>query len=330
MSTYVPLDIQFRIIQQRLLPIKSLIRFISVCKAWKSFITSSEFVVGYGYHHTQPQHLMIKYDVEENYSEDVKFVCFFREPDGSSKNMAVLWNPLIRKSIAIDLPPVELSEFDFVVGFGVCPQTNDPKLVQITYIYDNKKIESISCIPNQVMVFTLSSGEWRYLSSNQLPRKSIEFDQRCSRVIGQFIYWLAYDRTDEDVQESLAVVKFSAHTPLEPYVVWTMEMENDDPKSLTKLFSIQAPHASINRIVGFSNNDEPILESLEVDHQDSDEVCQLVVYEPFSGHIKHLGVRGNNYSFSAISYTESLLLLDHDDCRIISCGDVKKVGTILS
>ncbi|KAI3745872.1 hypothetical protein L6452_08283 [Arctium lappa] len=57
------LDIQLEIIKR--LPVKSLIQFRSVCKAWKSFIDSSQFIAGYSVPHTQPQHLLIKYEVED-------------------------------------------------------------------------------------------------------------------------------------------------------------------------------------------------------------------------------------------------------------------------
>ena len=63
---------------------------------------------------------------------------------------------------------------------------------------------------------------------------------------------------------------------------------------------------------------------LKDDYQDSDTPCALVVYEPCSEHIKELGICGYRFSLYASSYTESLLLLDHDDGHIVKCGPVKR------
>lgn len=239
MSTYIPFDIQVQIIER--LPVKSLIRFRSVCKAWKSLIDSSDFITGYSVPHIQPQHLLMKYEVGDRQETEFKCVCFVdddtfpqqtfaptvpslleelylariidsshgvlcfygfyhRKPGdlwpNSVTDMALLWNPSIRKSTAVVVPDVINPQFSSVLGFGVCPDTCDPMLVYIRFIsiwWDPKRI---SYIPWQVLVFTLSSGEWTILCGN-LPRKSIGFTWS-STVIGQFIYWFAYDRIDED------------------------------------------------------------------------------------------------------------------------------------
>ncbi|GJT49627.1 putative pentatricopeptide repeat-containing protein [Tanacetum coccineum] len=45
--------------------------------------------------------------------------------------MAVIWNPTLRKSVGIVIPIPKAGYI--VVGFGVCPDTSDPKLVKIDY-----------------------------------------------------------------------------------------------------------------------------------------------------------------------------------------------------
>nr|GFA46485.1 putative F-box protein At1g32420 [Tanacetum cinerariifolium] len=49
--------------------------------------------------------------------------------------MVILWNPFIRKSVGIPVPYVYGSPYGYtLVGFGVCPDANDPKLVKINVI----------------------------------------------------------------------------------------------------------------------------------------------------------------------------------------------------
>ena len=50
-------------------------------------------------------------------------------------------------------------------------------------------------------MFTLSYGRWKILSCSNLPRKSIAFVECQTVAIGQFIYWLAYDRIDMDFSD---------------------------------------------------------------------------------------------------------------------------------
>ncbi|KAI3745882.1 hypothetical protein L6452_08293 [Arctium lappa] len=63
---------------------------------------------------------------------------------------------------------------------------------------------------------------------------------------------------------------------------------------------------------------------MQDDNQDAVTPYALVVYEPCSEHIRDLGIRGNRFSFFGSFYTESLLLLNHDDGRIVKCGAVKR------
>ncbi|MFS7926991.1 putative F-box-like domain superfamily protein [Helianthus anomalus] len=52
----------------------------------------------------------------------------------------VLWNPSIRKSVAIPVPNV--GGYDEVTfGFGFCPATSDPKIVKIT----ERKTKDVTC-----------------------------------------------------------------------------------------------------------------------------------------------------------------------------------------
>ncbi|KAJ9551449.1 hypothetical protein OSB04_015494 [Centaurea solstitialis] len=263
--------------------------------------------------------------------------------------MAVIWNPAIRRSVAVAVPDVVDHKFQFrsVVGFGVCPATMDPKLVNITFIDDEEKIQSISCIPFQVMVFTLSSGQWTTLSGN-LPRKSIQFEGR-QTVIGHFIYlvgndWsasndegrtliMSFDLTTHEfaevdipnslhdsylsvssLRESLVLLHTDQDLIQDKDVFHVWMMDDGDSKAFTKLFTINPPNAYVWETLGFRESGEPIIEWT---HDETDGTSALGVYEPGLEDIKDLGIRGNNDSFNGSSSTESLLLLDHEDGRII-------------
>ncbi|GJV53296.1 zf-CCHC domain-containing protein [Tanacetum coccineum] len=49
------------------------------------------------------------------------------------KNMAVLWNPTIRKTVSIDVHDALDLPYETFYGFGVCPDTGDPKLVKMIF-----------------------------------------------------------------------------------------------------------------------------------------------------------------------------------------------------
>ncbi|KAF5803851.1 putative F-box domain-containing protein [Helianthus annuus] len=162
MSDNIPFEIQEEIIKK--LPVKSLIQFRSVSKPWKSLIDSTDFIKHY---RGQMQHLLVRYidkvDIrEKNISivDDDSFptqrvsvtrptlfnmlktyviigsshglLCLYS--DGCD-NMVVLWNLSIRKAVAVDVRYVS-NVYDTVIGFGVCRETSDPKIVKITYIHN--------------------------------------------------------------------------------------------------------------------------------------------------------------------------------------------------
>ncbi|KAJ9551177.1 hypothetical protein OSB04_015222 [Centaurea solstitialis] len=377
MSTQIPFDIQFLIIER--LPIKSLLRFRSVCKAWKSFISSSDFIA---FHHAHSQqHLIISYENLDdqliNYvslldddqtaaltvpplvqgkrvvNSSHGLLCMVNSFDRFSETqMAVIWNPAIKKSIAVAVPNmVDHQEFpfDYVVGFGVCPATMDPKLLKITFISNPLEIQSISCIPFQVMVFTLSSGKWTTLpSTTNLPRKSIQFEGSPT-VIGQFIYlfgfdWrafygksrnliMSFDLTTHEfrevdipnslhgsylsvsrLRESLVLLEYNSNLIDDKHVIHVWMMDDGDSKAFTKLFTINPLNAYVWGTMGFRESGELIIEWT---HAAVDRTSALAIYELGLGHIMDLGIRGNKDSFYGSCYMESLLLLDHEDGRII-------------
>ncbi|XP_071698367.1 putative F-box protein At1g47765 [Rutidosis leptorrhynchoides] len=148
----VPLDIQTEIIKR--LDVKSLTRFRSVSKAWKSLIESPKFVA---IDHIRTHHILVPYlkaptstymsfvDHDDTFLFDQTNVhvlprehnmcnvrilgsshgLFCLECTYANRNntegMYVIWNPSIRKSVRIVFPINSFSR----VYFGVCPITLD-------------------------------------------------------------------------------------------------------------------------------------------------------------------------------------------------------------
>ncbi|KAJ0693478.1 putative F-box associated interaction domain-containing protein [Helianthus annuus] len=212
-----------------------------------------------------------------------------------------------------------------VLGFGVCRETNDPKIVKITPTTSFWQVE----------VFTLSTGAWRSPYSDDFSCKSVKFS--CDQVvIDGCLYWLARDRlvdeyynlivsfdlTSEEFREvnlpdslagygsfsmyklsdSLAVIKESVDAHKLGFDVWRME---DD--SFKKLYTISrhSPDVSILRVCGFRKTGEPLLEViLRAQHGYTG---MLAAYESYSKPIANLWIIGRN--FSVYNYMETLLLL---------------------
>ncbi|KAF5764821.1 putative F-box domain-containing protein [Helianthus annuus] len=348
MSDNLPFELQEEIMKR--LPVRSLIQFRSVSKSWKSLISSSRFVVDYS---GQQQHLFV---MHEDDSDDFNQQCVsivddhtfphqrvsvtipplvknLKDPsivggshgllclydfdlDAKEMEMAVLWNPSIRKAVAV---------------------TNDPKIIKINHIKQWKDVGSINCIPSQVEVFTLSTGAWRSSYSSNLPRKSIIWF-RDQVVIDGIHYWLATDRTSDvslydliisfditneefkevilpdslsrnfdqhvmsNLKNSLVMLEFNRRRTL--YNVWMME--DGVSKSFTKLFTICPPDVEQIYVLEFRKSGEPVIQVRQLGGA-PDGLLSLAVYEPDSKHINDLGIDGFH---EVKAYTETLLLLD--------------------
>ncbi|KAJ0781548.1 putative F-box domain-containing protein [Helianthus annuus] len=401
MSDNVPFEIQEEIIKR--LPIKSLIRFQLVSKAWKSLIGSSHFIADYSAPHPQLQHLLVRYDdghtstpryssvVDDHTLPNNQRVsltppqlvnwlrhsiitgsshgllclrCFYGDdavvlpnfPYGLGTIMAVIWNISIRKAIAVVVPNVlDVEIYTTFTGFGVCPETSDPKIVKITQINRWSDAESVTLIPWQVEVFTVSSGVWRSPYSTNLPRKSIQFSRSHVGVDG-FCYWLATDRSTIDPGFKAYNLIISFHMTREEFIevnlpdsliyegsvdylnisnlrdslvvldqntqenvcyVWSMK--DGASKSFTKLFTIYSPDATLLSVLEFRKSGEPVIEIVDNDADTCFVPSLLAIYEPKSKHISNLGFNGTG-SFYVHSYKETLILLDQPDFTVYAKG----------
>ncbi|XP_071734377.1 putative F-box protein At3g16210 [Rutidosis leptorrhynchoides] len=269
--------------------------------------------------------------------------------DKKTRKKFVLWNLTIRKSITIVVPNVpNTNYFQTVVGFGVCPRTSDPKLVKITYILSLDYMKEH--IPWQVELFSLSSGSWKSLSmsvprkSVLLRWKQVCIDKFIYWLVADRIHdvgeeikknlILSFDMTTEEFIEidlpnnlaysdnnflhvsklltSLVVVEADDWPVHRKYSVWMMKHEV--PNSFTKLFVINSPSESLGilKVHGFRKTGEPIIEMNwdNTDFYNTDAHNAVFVYEPESGEISDIGIARCGFACFAISYVETLLLLN--------------------
>ena len=375
MSDNIPFEVQSEIIKR--LPVKSVIQCRSVSKLWKSFIDSPKFINDHNQiHHTRSQHhLFVRCKlgyvkkhisvIDNDTFPQKKFhltaplcvhllssggsvlgssnglICFhgiYRDI-GFKTNMVALWNPAIKKSVGIVIPNGYTA-----IGFGVCPDTSDPKVVKINSI-------DIPTVHWEVEVYSLSSRVWKSVSKGPA-FKSCDLMQDQVTIYG-FIYWLAMDNNNlcvelntkfiisydlksdkfgevcfpdslvnsdalmvSKVNESLGVLEYHHDNDGEVCGVWVMD-DDGVTKSLTKMFTVKVPGKLLyNRVLGFRENGEVMIEMLD----DNGEECRIEVYDPSSGRINIIGINGKYGTFSARSYRESLLLLDQTSSIIYRDG----------
>ncbi|GJZ93661.1 F-box domain containing protein [Tanacetum coccineum] len=247
--------------------------------------------------------------------------------------MAVIWNPSIRKCVNIVIPNVlTFPHGHTAIGFGVCPDTCDPKLVKINI--NNTWV---------VEVFTLSTRVWKTVYMGR-EFKWCHFTPSHVFIDG-IIYWLtvgfddglgynciiSFDLKREKFGEvsllerlastiDLAVAKVNESLGfLEYYIkgeiwvcgVWTKK--DGVSKPFTNIYTVKVEGKPVFKsVLGFRNNGEVVLEM----EDDNDKGYAVEVYKPSSGDINGVGINGKYGEFDAVSYMETLLLL-HESNSII-------------
>lgn len=369
MSDYIPHELLYEILTK--LPVKSLLRCTTVCKSWYFLITSPSFIAtqldfALSSYKTKNRYLLIRYynrdemkedyslrcDDDETFCEQFSRVEFpFKCPIGyfrivgscngliclwddlfSDSEGVILWNPSIRKSVTFPMLRKPSCPHIRVLGFGVCPVTNDHKVVSVMYLKDllNNSITA----PPEVEVYSLGRGYWRTVNASALHCYMLEFTWSQVFVFGA-VHWLAYRKrvegrpnnfvvsfdmgkevfgeimlpptlTEELVAdlsisllgESLSALNYNKESGQESCCVWVMK-EYGVAKSWSKLFTIRLP-GMLRRTVGFRKNGEVLLALSD---------NKLVSYDPKTERIKNLGLPGNIRSFHVDTYVETLVLL---------------------
>ncbi|GJZ12221.1 hypothetical protein Tco_0547451 [Tanacetum coccineum] len=138
---------------------------------------------------------------------------------GFKTDMVALWNPAIKKSVGIVIP----NEYT-AIGFGVCPETSDPKVVKINTI-------DLLTVHWEVEVYSLSSRVWKSVSNGPAFKS-------CDLMLDQ-----------------VTIDGFCC--------VWVMD-DDGVTKSLTKMFTVKVPGKLLySNVLGLRENGEVMIEMLE-------------------------------------------------------------------
>ncbi|GKC60788.1 F-box domain containing protein [Tanacetum coccineum] len=214
MSDNILFDIQIYIIKR--LPVKSILRFRTISKEWKSCIDLINFQKTYGIRSSNDYCMILRYnqalpsymlslDHNLTYSPLVTVVndsnllpvgtchriwCFSY---GIPNIYCSLWNPSIKRSINILVPAFnsQPKSDKILLGFSVCPDTLDPTFIKVSYPRGGHGSWYVS-------VFTLSSMDWKKLDNDCLPREFIRFKRSSQVVVGWLIFWAGHERFVSD------------------------------------------------------------------------------------------------------------------------------------
>ncbi|GJS67992.1 F-box domain containing protein [Tanacetum coccineum] len=244
--------------------------------------------------------------------------------------MVVLWNPSIRKCVGIPIPNAFYTPYRYTrIGFRVCPDTNDPKLVKISVVRTPH-------ICWDAKVFTLSSRVWRTVYTG-VPFKSCELFSGHVFIDG-IIYWLSrgsflisFDLKSDKfgevclpdtlaissfvrvvkVNKSLGLLEYDKEGEMWVCGVW---MRKDGVnKPFTKMYTVKVEgKQGLNSVLGFRNNGEVVMDVEDDDFKGS----QIDVYKPSSGRLNSVGISGEYDKFTVWSYMETLLFLDQSNSVI--------------
>ena len=278
-------------------------------------------------------------------------VCFYGsclDMSLDTMNMAVLWNPTVRKSVGIVVPNVlSMPLGNSFVGFGVCSDTSDTKIVKVN-IFETPGVHW------EVEIFTLSSRSWKRLSISP-PFELFHLTSNHISIDG-LIYWdgfhkpslddvprthyiVSFDLKKEEFgevvclpgirtidlkffkpNESLAVVDnyFVEEDMAVVCDVW--RMKDGVTKSFTKLFSLKTSNEILyhTNILGFRKNGETIIERFCADGDYDGQVASVFeVYDPSSRHMTNvIWDAENDGSVLLTSYIETILLLGESNSII--------------
>ncbi|KAF5934157.1 hypothetical protein HYC85_030328 [Camellia sinensis] len=299
--------------------------------------------------HTRTEHYKLFIDSEDSFDEykELEFPIKSRRLHfffaiGSVKGLFCLheqdryflWNPSIRKSMAMPKPTVKTSMHSH--GFGFDPRTNDYKLVRIADFYPTK-------LPNQkptthIEVYSLNAGSWKMSSTgrNSYPDGiTIDYSGRFAAYLEGAVHFagkmkksndpliLSFDLCDEVFQTMmlpdgvvgprtevwasvfgglLSLLCYEDSAAYKSCSIWIMK-KYGVVDSLYKQFTIDLSRG-ITQVLGIRNNGHILLET----KAPSDWV--LSSYDPSSQQTKNLGIYATSNHFVVDTYEENLILLN--------------------
>ncbi|KEH41874.1 F-box/kelch-repeat protein At3g23880 [Medicago truncatula] len=214
--TELPFDLMVEILCR--LPVKSLLRFRSVCKSWNSLIsnnpkftykhlhisTTKPKLVIFTHTETRPRKIIDVTSIELDFiftstPTQIEFsfinqliascdglICF-----QVNKSRALLWNPSTTKSKLLPLLDIPLQANDgrTIFTFGYDPFIHNYKVFSV-FCYDFKYdgFHTINGCKTEVKVHTLGTHSWRRIQD--FP--SMVHDDEPGTIVNGKVYWFAY------------------------------------------------------------------------------------------------------------------------------------------
>ena len=262
--------------------------------------------------------------------------------------MAVILNPCLRKSIGVFIPfytnQIECSKISF--GFGVRSDTLDPCIVKVSYPIFQTGFWYVS-------VFSLNNLAWHRLDVFKVPRQGLRLKRKSQAVVGRFIYWatterlvtekgtpykdrtlVSFDMIDNQFHvieipyllkvvipvpfyvcalgNSVVISGMTMASEIPLFSAWLLDLDGSSITRFSNLFCIPTP--VVNRLVGFTSNQELIVEA-NVGHMLGH---TLFVFDQRAEKFVSLGIEGNPGSFYIAPHKESLILINHRDRSLYS------------
>lgn len=227
MSDYFPTELLIEILLK--LPVKSLIRFTSVCKSWQSLITSPTFISSHLSNNKSHALLRLydKRDKRERYSllkvaengpfgvnssSEIEFpfksrVGYFRIV-GSCDGLVclsddlfvypwqpvIIWNPSVRNHVVLPKAMINPKEPNIsVLGFGVASHVY--KVVRL--VYCKKPNDYGFSVPPQAEIFSFGTGRWRSVRGFDVRLRILEF-MWCQVFLKGVVHWIAYEPINDN------------------------------------------------------------------------------------------------------------------------------------
>ncbi|KAJ9535772.1 hypothetical protein OSB04_un001072 [Centaurea solstitialis] len=199
MANQLPNELIVEILSR--LPSKSLIRFQSVCKSWRSLIASTEFRLVHFHNFNKPNpYLVRRFELRENrevytvYLDDqlftldadaqIKFPFRFTSPrmycygiigccygvvclcnEDTTKDEVILRNPSVRRNVTL-IPPIfpnsYWNDLHLVLGFGYDTVSDDYKVEFISIISTNYDFSFV--LLSQIEIYTAKTAVWRVVT----------------------------------------------------------------------------------------------------------------------------------------------------------------------
>ncbi|GKC53733.1 putative pentatricopeptide repeat-containing protein [Tanacetum coccineum] len=183
--------------------------------------------------------------------------------------MAVIWNPSVRKSVGIAIPRPKSGYI--VVGFGVCPDTNGPKLVKVFVngiIYLRAADNDIGVTSNFIISFDMKSEKFGEVC---LPKRLLDAPLLVVAKVNESLSFLEYYRDGET------------------YVCGVWMRKDGANKTFSNIYTIKDEGKSLwYRVLGFRNNGEVVMQL----DDDNNHEYRIEVYDPSSGHFNGVGING--------------------------------------